>query len=643
MPAVTRVAKLSDDFFDLQPEQRLRLEEAIKNLQKSSEHEEESTHVLLEIGPPSAYALIDALLDHSITDLDAQERLGSVLGKLRDPRIPHAIVTALEKEHEDFYRWLPTSHPLIAAIVQMDSEEGARALLRLLPFEGSCAHENEIVSAGLIAIGHKSVKPLLETLQQSDARDLTYAKVASILGQIQDKSAVEPLIEFLLKPEHQPQSNKDLQHSLSLPAPLVNSHSLLSADQELNRSYLLEYVVRALGNFHDPRALPSLENLASKTDYPHLRRAADFAIAEIKRGEALPDGYGLYRFNLERLMDVISNSSDETERVRAASAAVMLGGIQEQSLIDYLKASNPSDPLRQYAPSILAGSWHPEGAEIIQAAKIAKEKNTDTYSETVNHLIELTHEEIYRPSALIQLGYLGGPKALEYLREALLISEDQVKCAAASSLARLGDAEGFAVALKYTQSKDSDQRVNAWGGILSAVHYLAPKESERLLKLALEDEDPLVQVKAVRAVIGLKEFLKQKDKSALSFLLEALHSSDDRVASEAATQLGLLKDPEAIAELTAAVKPGRFWQTKLYYARPLTCFASVQALAAMESSYAVVLADRLVNSDFNDKRKYDLTRAQEADLKKLLERLYRRRNGPMIQQMANPMMNASPR
>ena len=211
-----------------------------------------------------AAVLVDALFAEE--DLNVQEDITWALSRLGEVVLPH-LIAGLEHESADIRHKL--AHTLgklgnkkaIPALIQLLTDDDPRIRYKSTVALGqigdiavvpslieALADKNQDVSTGALASlafwGDEILPQLIEALQHNS--DQTCEAVASLLGDLGDIQAVEPLIEAL---------------------PAAQLAGQLA-------------IIHALGLLGDKRAIPALE-VCLNTDHPHIKIAAKYAMKNI--------------------------------------------------------------------------------------------------------------------------------------------------------------------------------------------------------------------------------------------------------------------------------------------------------------------------------------------------------------------------
>jgi HEAT repeat protein len=187
--------------------------------------------------------------------------------------------------------------------------------------------------AALADIGQPAVEPLLKTLRSGPA--LGRGEAALVLGKIRAASAVPALLEALRDPEQQVSDNAiaalgdvgDRRATL----PLIAEFEMRER-QSWSATYRRALVITALGNLHDPAAVPTLVN-AFRSGGPDVREQAMHALAKTAWGD------GNRSAQLKDLIQAL-DSNDLKVRAKAIDA---LGRTGDWTVLPALERADRAD------------------------------------------------------------------------------------------------------------------------------------------------------------------------------------------------------------------------------------------------------------------------------------------------------------
>jgi len=205
--------------------------------------------------------------------------IAEALGKIGDK----SAIPSLQKEVAKVNDWR-VQYCAINALANIGGAESAEVLIKAHALEYITAYGNLIewkpqdAKNALVKIGQPAVKPLIEALSNakeysSDEKD----KMAAILGLIGDKSAVEALIQFLLRSD----LNGGYDHAKMTAAEALGTFKDPRAIEPLIKTYLIDtdarvrsWAIDALGEIGDTRAIDTLIKALEDEDYVRQRAAA---------------------------------------------------------------------------------------------------------------------------------------------------------------------------------------------------------------------------------------------------------------------------------------------------------------------------------------------------------------------------------
>ena len=204
--------------------------------------------------------------------------------------------------------------------------------------------------------------------------------------------------------------------------------------------------------------------------------------------------------------------------------------------------------------------------------------------QAVPPLIELIRnpKAARRSNAADALGQLRDPRAVEPLIEALGDRDKLVGLAACIALGSLGDKRAVRPMADALERDTSEQvRIAA----ASSLARLGGPEAVEALCRALRDRKPIIRDHTLRAL------LKLKDPSSVRPCIDALQDSNSGTVPLLATVLGELGDPRAAQPLGQLLKSGEKWRRQ----------AVVSALSKLGPAGVEVMVG-LLNSDSADDR-----------------------------------------
>jgi HEAT repeat protein len=216
----------------------------------------------------------------------------------------------------------------------------------------------------------------------------------------------------------------------------------------------------------------------------------------------------------------------------------------------------------------------PDTSPGIEAAKaLAKIGDYEGLEKATGVLIKTlgdkkTKADNIRKNAAIALGWIGSPRAVEPLINALKDPQDDVRGAAALAFAISKIKVAHAVDPLITALNDKDERVRK--NAANALGKIGDARAVGPLIVALERKDPDEGIKSLKdlgsgslaslfaAAKNFREYLVEalgeiKDPRAIDPLIKALKDRDKGVARAAVCSLGQIKDPRAVNALEVAL------------------------------------------------------------------------------------------
>ena len=472
----------------------------------------------------------------------------SVLGWLRDPAIPPALVRLLGADK--------ARHEVVEAFVRFGSS-AVDLLIEQLETGDSETRRSAVVALG--RIGDKRAVESLSALLDEEDRDLRVS-AASALARLGDARAFEPLLPLLadhdvavrqaavgaLNSIGHPDMASWVRAMLDDPNPLLRESAVKIAGYfgypecsdavvakcadsvESVRAAAIEH----LPFFDDARAMQALASALDR-DTPRARAAAAKALGSMTDEQA------------KRLLRSSARDADSWVRYFAATS---LGRHGDHEVLDILRALATADPaphvriaaidaignLRRNEGLAILSPLIPEDSEVgLAAIRAAGSIRSEQALSALREALR-SRDAARRAAAAGAIAACGGPEAIELLQWTASSDEDaEVVQAALTGLGTIANqnsaasdtAVGALVSLLSDQSRRS--------AVMEVAGRLAPSAIPVLAESLAADEPP------VR--LGIVEALGKLSHSVASaYLQRALSDADDAVRREAVRALSRL-------------------------------------------------------------------------------------------------------
>jgi HEAT repeat protein len=414
--------------------------------------------------------------------------------------------------------------------------------------------------AQALAADPGAVTKLLAALEDEDLQVVRQAVVT--LGNLKDRSAVEPLCVFLTDQSKQALCRSGVPEALQK---LDDQRAVPALLQGLNDP---NHFVR----FFSERALAGLHWQPS-TD----RERAYCAMARQKWDETVKLGTAA----VEPLLVALTTTNDPQIRLAAAEALAKLSWepANDAERAWLLAAQRDWEAAAKLGPSAVEplltvfAEAVPQDFALGQAARHALVGMGPVAVKPLITLLQGKHAGV-SPAAASLLGDLKDPRGVEPL---LAVLNDpryprSTASRAADALGRLGDKRAFEPLVAMLKDKSPVCRHRA----VAALRELGDPRAIELLTAALQDEAPLVRESAGRALAALRQqdsiakqlqdpsvevrmsaalaLTRMGDRRALAPSLAALKDKNPQVRRRAAEALGQLRDQVATEPLIAAIR-----------------------------------------------------------------------------------------
>ena len=461
---------------------------------------------------------------------DGMRPLITLLGWLRDPAIPAALVRLLGAED--------TRHDVVEAFVRFGSS-AVELLIEQLHQENTEIRRAAISALG--RIGDRRAVPALAALLQEGDRPVRIA-AASALARLGDPRAFEPLLS-LLGDEHVAVRQAAIGALNSIGHPEMGSRirQMLAEPDPLLR----ESAVKIGGYFGYPECVDAV--LERCTDNDESVRAAAL--------EHLP-----YFDDPRAVVELAAALERDTPRARAAAAKALGALPNEEALALSRKAMTDPDPWVRYFSAIAMG----QGCGAAELPSLVAMASGDPAPHVRVAAIEaiglcagadslrllepfLAEEGDIGLAAIRAIGRDGADTPIPVLRDVLRSSDAARRAAAVDALVKCGGPDAVEP-LQWTASTDDDQTVTT-----SALHGLGTianrndagsNAAVRALLFILADTD--------RRAAAL-DVLGRLAPAAIPVIAESLGSDDPRTRRSVAEALGRLSHSAASAFLQRAL------------------------------------------------------------------------------------------
>jgi HEAT repeat protein len=297
---------------------------------------------------------------------------------------------------------------------------------------------------------------------------------------------------------------------------------------------------------------------------------------------------GLSVFDRARVADLLLDARTEGKLSPTILGVLAASGVTAESETSQLTAGNAAEQIR--AAERLSRLGDPRAvAPLIDALTGAKELQVRVKSaealgalrdrHAVEPLISASHapEAQLRTAAVTALGLIGDHVAAEALFVAVRDSEPAVREAGLHALA------AFGISVERVSSDLSSSNWQVRAAAVTTLARLGDRGAVPPIVSALKDSDSRVRSEAARALGTFN------DQSATDALIGALRDQSADVRVEATFSLGRLKDSRALAPLTLLLSDGD----------PRVSLAAAESLARLQDPRATrVLIDSLSSTDW---------------------------------------------
>ncbi len=454
-----------------------------------------------------------------------------------------------------------------------------------------------------VRLGQRAFAPLIEVLLDTERPYEERANAAKALGELAEHRAFEPLSQALRNDPHelvretaavalQQLARRDAVTSFvdALQDPFGSvraaaAEALLHQGdrraveplaQALQDEYgkVREIAAEALYELCASQAAPALHE-ALKDEYSSVRVLAAEALGQLRRPQSLPflldalqDSSGVVRKAtiralqqlgaeeaVEPLLQVLQHDMDGEVRDTAAEALGNLGNPKAVSPLCRLLQNEQEDPEVLIAVADALGKLGDKRAKeplwkTLQedygplrqmAAKALHKLGDEQALSPIIHTLRRSTKARLRRQAAEELGELGDQEAAEALIDALQDRKEEVRLAAAGSLARLQRSEGYDLLVETLMHPSAYQREFA---ILALGHLGDPRAVEHLLLLLEHEQDDDLRDAAAEVLGSLG------DTKAVGPLLDYLHKYHGNDVNVVVVEvLGRLHDPRAVPPL----------------------------------------------------------------------------------------------
>jgi HEAT repeat protein len=231
------------------------------------------------------------------------------LGKIKDSRAMKSLVILMHDENEE----LRVRKEAAQALGNIGGKEAVLGLIATL--DSGTVEFSESIAQELVKLGETSVMPLIAKLSGDNERIMW--KAATILGEIGDKRAAEPLIALLLDDSKEECDRGNyVATALGKIGDARDVDPLINLASKHEEDTLTCMSVRALGNIGDDRAVEPLIQILedeSTVNLAHLRLETCWALGKLKDTRAT-----------EPLIKILEGSRDNKFGLADAAASALV-------------------------------------------------------------------------------------------------------------------------------------------------------------------------------------------------------------------------------------------------------------------------------------------------------------------------------
>ncbi len=511
--------------------------------------------------PRNINVIIPLLKDSSE---EVKRAAATALGAINDPRAVEPLLKTLQDDSQ------PVRTAAIQSLGKMADRRAVTPLLILLPVEKSVEIRRDIITA-LGAIGdNRAIKPVLKALEDDNPQIRNAAVEAA--GKLKVPNAVELLLEFMHNeknfynpnlPVLDPGENPDLRKTAakSLVQSINNKDfSLLISALDDQDPLIRMTVAEALGKTNNPVSLDALNSLLADPD-PKVREAAVTSLGVIGDPRSIdplktilknPATSIPMRFTVIEALGSIKDIQamtcllEEFNNAGPREKTVIyriIRQIDELSIAHPLVAvlTNSDVKMRSLAVETLERlQWKPANETDRYSLLLAKEdwpecvKAGEAIVPLLNQFIN-DEDRNFRENICITLLKIKSPKAIPALVIALKDKNSKIRQIAAKALTEL----------EWTPQNEAQQITFyiANNQLLDCAKY--GKSALEELIAALEDDNPLIRLNAVRALSIIN------DPESVEPMIDILHYADNdlQIREMAIISLGKSKDQRAYEPL----------------------------------------------------------------------------------------------
>lgn len=559
---------------------------------------------LAGVADASAASLLEPLL--RAPDPYLRARAAATLGRINNSAATEALIRALDDEEDQVKRAVAT------ALGEMKAPQAVDPLLKLIQEEKGSPTVRIAAAAALGRIGDRRATPVIEkALGKLGDASFDAWQLAAALHRLGNRDFLSRISE-VLKSEFADTRRAvfttliDLADSRALPAMLEMARSRES-DPTLRLA-----LARGLARFEGEEASAALIALLDDRE-PHVRVAAVESLAAIERFsrnsgsdsiQALAVllkkersevviaaiNTALASFDRSRVADALLSNLDggANPNVKGALAGI---DVTVDKLKGQLASEEPSDRLR--AAEMLGRLGDPGAVPaLIEALDVSRESPLRAKAASVLGLLKdrravdplmaaaRAPERNVKVAAITALGQVGDYSASDTLFEAAKDKDEAVRTAAVDALAGLG------VTVERLSGDLSGSTWQVRAAALTSLARLGDRKASAMVINSFKDPDARVRVEAVRALATLAA---EGDRGAVDAFISVLSDSNSDVRMQSAIALGRFKDSRAVGSLTTLLSD-RDSQVNL---------AAAESLARMQDPRVIrLLVDSLDNADW---------------------------------------------
>ncbi len=474
---------------------------------------------LAKIGKPAVEPLIEAL---GHTDYGIRSYAADILGTIGDKRAVQFLLKAL-KDRDESVRYSAAD-----ALGKLRDEKAVEPLIKALQDEYPAVRKAALLA--LIATGKPAIKPLAAALKHEEEEVRISAAIA--LGEIKDKSALDPLIETGLKNE-------------SWWVRYCAAEALLAIGDKKAIDPLIETlkdkvwqvrhcVAEVLGDMGDKKAVEALRKLWEEDKNTLVRLNAAYALGAIAA-------------DAQAIEYLVKSLEEEDKTILRCSCKALkkLGRLAVKSLKKAMKHENKF--VRQLSEAVLSDIAVLTANNFLDSDKKGRAKAEQTLIEigplAVRSLLLIHSGSGY--ASVVAIRKIGD-KAIEPLLKLFTVEKEELVLSEAAWVLANLDGGKAEKPLRELWEKDKRKRVR-FGAAKGLAIVAKDPEAIKFLIGAVKDKELYFAGYAA-------EMFKAIGSAAVEPLIKALKETDPATISVAAAALGMIGDKRAIKPLIMLLK-----------------------------------------------------------------------------------------